>query len=199
MIGRVEKRKKDTRQRIAHAALELFAKQGIDATTIAEISEAADIGKGTFFTYFPTKEDVFTEAGSLILERIAASLQSAPFDGDASASVLLERALMPGIEWHEGNVALSRVWLTMLMRQKDALDTRDPSIEVFADVVTGIVEGGKAAGHFRADADAHAARDLLLGLYLMGIVDWHQRGATPGELKITLRRGLALVLHGLLA
>ena len=92
MIGRVEKRKQDTRQRIAHAALELFAKKGIDATTIAEISEAADIGKGTFFTYFPTKEDVFTEAGSLILERIAASLQAVPLDGDGSASVLLERA-----------------------------------------------------------------------------------------------------------
>ncbi len=199
MIGRVEKRKQDTRQRIAHAALELFATKGIDATTIAEISEAADIGKGTFFTYFPTKEDVFTEAGTLILERIMASLQEAPLDGDANASALLERALMPGIQWHQANARLSRVWLTMIMRQQGALDTRDPSIDVFAEVVAGIVEGGKATGHFRADADTAAARDLLLGLYLMGIVDWHQRGAAPGELTITIRRGLDLVLRGLRA
>lgn len=199
MIGRVEKRKQDTRQRIAHAALELFAKKGIDATTIAEISEAADIGKGTFFTYFPTKEDVFTEAGSLILERIAASLQAVPLDGDGSASFQLERALLPGIEWHEANLRLSRVWLTMILRQKDVLEVRDPSIEAFADVVTGIVESGRAAGHFRADADVRAACDLLLGLYLMGIVDWHQRGAKPGELKATMRRGLDLVLRGLRA
>ena len=141
MTGRVEKRKQDTRQRIAHAALELFAKKGIDATTIAEISEAADIGKGTFFTYFPTKEDVFVEVGTLILERIAASLQAVPLDGDGSASVLLERALLPGIEWHEANLRLSRVWLTMILRQKDVLEVRELSIEAFAAVVDDFLKG----------------------------------------------------------
>lgn len=198
-IGRVEKRKKDTRQRIAHAALELFAEQGIDATTIAEISEAADIGKGTFFTYFPTKEDVFVEVGTLILERIAASLQSAELEGATSAAAMLERALMPGIEWHESNPPLSRVSVAVMMRQKDALDVRDPSIGALAELVTGIVEAGKAGREFRADADANAAVDLLLGLYFMGILDWHQRGAQPGALKQTMRRGLALVLQGLVA
>ncbi|MCC7108282.1 MAG: TetR/AcrR family transcriptional regulator [Deltaproteobacteria bacterium] len=199
MTGRVEKRKQDTRQRIAHAALELFARKGIDATTIAEISEAADIGKGTFFTYVPSKEDVFVEVGTLILERIAASLQVAAPDAELSAAAMLERALMPGIDWHEANPPLSRLSMTVMMRQKDALDARDPSIGVLADVLVGIIESGKAAGQFRADADAQAAVDLMLGLYFMGILDWHQRGASPGALKATMSRGLALLLQGLLA
>ena len=199
MITRVEKRKKDTRQRIAHAALELFSSQGIDATTIAEISEAADIGKGTFFTYFPTKEDVFVEVGTLILERIAASLQGAEPGVDVSAALLLERALLPGIDWHEANPQLSRLSVAVMMRQKDALDARDPSIAALADVLTGLVEAGKTAGQLRADADAAAACDVLLGLYFMGILDWHQRGAVRGALTATMRRGLELVLRGLVA
>lgn len=198
-IGRVEKRKKDTRQRIAHAALELFARQGIDATTIAEISEAADIGKGTFFTYFPTKEDVFVEVGTLILERIAVALQSAELSGPASAAQLLERALLPGIEWHQANPPLSRLSVAVMMRQKDALDRRDPSLGAYAELIASIIEGGKASGELRADADTEAAVDLLIGLYLMGILDWHQRGAQPGLLERDLRRRFDLVMRGLRA
>ncbi|OGQ17588.1 MAG: hypothetical protein A2138_18450 [Deltaproteobacteria bacterium RBG_16_71_12] len=196
-ISRVERRKQDTRQRIAHAALELFAKQGIDATTIAEISEAADIGKGTFFTYFPTKEDVFVEVGTLILERIAASLQGADLAPDAPPAVLLERAIMPGVDWHEAHPALSRVSVAVMMRQPASLSARDPSIAALEGILIGIVEAGRAAGHFRADADARTAAGVLLAVYFMGIVDWHQRGAVRGVLEAQVRAALALVVQGL--
>ncbi|MBI1949419.1 MAG: TetR/AcrR family transcriptional regulator [Deltaproteobacteria bacterium] len=198
-ISRVEKRKQDTRQRIAHAALELFAKRGIDATTIAEISEAADIGKGTFFTYFPTKEDVFVEVGTLILERIGASLHAADLPADASAAHLLERAVLPGIDWHEAHPALSKVSVAVMMRQPSSLSARDPSISVLEGILVGIVEAGKAAGQFRADADARTAADVLLAVYFMGIVDWHQKGAKRGALKAQARAALDLVIKGIAA
>lgn len=198
-ISRVEKRKQDTRQRIAHAALELFAKRGIDATTIAEISEAADIGKGTFFTYFPTKEDVFVEVGTLILERIGTSLHAADVPADAPAALLLERAVLPGIDWHEAHPALSKVSVAVMMRQPSSLSARDPSITVLEDILAGIVEAGKAAGQFRASADARTAADVLLAVYFMGIVDWHQKGAKRGALKAQARAALDLVIKGIAA
>jgi len=43
---------------IQKEALRLFLEQGFEATTIEAIAEAADISPGTFFNYFPTKEDV---------------------------------------------------------------------------------------------------------------------------------------------
>jgi len=49
------------RERILAAALEIFATQGFSNTTVQEIAERAGVGKGTFYTYFPTKEDVFTD------------------------------------------------------------------------------------------------------------------------------------------
>lgn len=52
---RVERRMAATRERLTNAALVLFAKQGIYDTTVEDVTEAADVGKGTFYQHFPSK------------------------------------------------------------------------------------------------------------------------------------------------
>jgi AcrR family transcriptional regulator len=54
--GRRERRRAEVRERLFQAALTLFNERGFQATTVRAITEAADVGKGTFFNYFPTKE-----------------------------------------------------------------------------------------------------------------------------------------------
>jgi AcrR family transcriptional regulator len=68
-LGRRERHRVETRDRIFRAALELFAQRGYLETTVEDITEAADVGKGTFFNYFPTKEHVLATLGT---ERLAA-------------------------------------------------------------------------------------------------------------------------------
>jgi len=53
MSDRVSRRRARTRERIFTEAMRLFAERGFDTVTVADITEAADIGKGTFFTPFP--------------------------------------------------------------------------------------------------------------------------------------------------
>ncbi len=57
-LGLRERKKRDRRRSIEAVALSRFEKNGFDATTIDEIAAAADIAPRTFFSYFPTKEDV---------------------------------------------------------------------------------------------------------------------------------------------
>jgi AcrR family transcriptional regulator len=68
-LGRRERHRAETRERLFRAALRLFAERGYQETTVEAITEAADVGKGTFFNYFPTKEHVLATFGD---ERIAA-------------------------------------------------------------------------------------------------------------------------------
>ncbi|MFH8628263.1 TetR family transcriptional regulator [Streptomyces lydicus] len=58
MAGLRERKKEQTRQRIAATAWRLFAERGFEAVTVSEIAEAAEVAKATLFSYFPTKESL---------------------------------------------------------------------------------------------------------------------------------------------
>jgi len=56
--SRRERKKAAARTHILSTAIDLFSRHGIDAVTIDEIAAAADVGKGTIYNYFATKEDI---------------------------------------------------------------------------------------------------------------------------------------------
>ena len=65
-----ESDKRLKRQRLLSESLRLFREKGYEDTTVAEITQAAGVAKGTFFNYFPTKEDVLLALGEQTLGRM---------------------------------------------------------------------------------------------------------------------------------
>jgi TetR/AcrR family transcriptional regulator, transcriptional repressor for nem operon len=62
----------DTRQRLVEAARQLFWQQGYAQTGIAQILKAADVGSGSLYYFFPTKEDLLLA----VLEWYQANLET---------------------------------------------------------------------------------------------------------------------------
>ena len=77
-----------TRERILETSRQLFAENGFEAATTRGIAEKAEIGVGTLFNYFPTKEAI---VATLAAEAVEATLKGFAFDaaeGDSLAEEL---------------------------------------------------------------------------------------------------------------
>jgi AcrR family transcriptional regulator len=70
-IGRRERRKLETRERLLAAGRALIAEGGTDAVKINDVTERADVGFGTFYTYFESKEALIAAVVAEAMERTA--------------------------------------------------------------------------------------------------------------------------------
>jgi len=75
--SRRERRSAELRERLFRSALGLFASKGYAQTTVEDITEAADVGKGTFFNYFPSKEHILMAFAEMQLTRLEAVVREA--------------------------------------------------------------------------------------------------------------------------
>jgi AcrR family transcriptional regulator len=74
-VGRWEP---DSRGRLQEAALTLFAEQGFDQTTTAEIAAAAGLTERTFFRHFADKREVLFAGSEVLRELVVAAVAGAP-------------------------------------------------------------------------------------------------------------------------
>src|SRR5579862_666759 len=81
--GLRERKKQQTREAITRAALDRFVERGYDATTLAEIAEAAGVSTRTIFAYFPGKEDILFASFQTLRDSLTRALAERPGGRDA--------------------------------------------------------------------------------------------------------------------
>lgn len=97
--SRVERRKERTRRALLAVALELFHQKGIYWTKIEDITERADIGKGTFYQHFETKEDLLEVLLAQGLDALLARSHEAAHTSGAD-SEFLSRIIQAQLDFH---------------------------------------------------------------------------------------------------
>ncbi|MHA6757534.1 TetR/AcrR family transcriptional regulator [Streptacidiphilus sp. PAMC 29251] len=178
--------KPDARERLAVAALELFAEQGYDNTTVAQIAERAGLTRSTFFRHFADKREILT-AGQRVLSRLLAEgIDAAPADATPMAAVAagLERASgeMTAFNRQLGPLLHAAIEANQELQERNALK----SIGMAAAMVDAL-ERRNVAG-----PTAHVAAELGVLAFKLGFNRWADpaRDHDPGELATHTRAAL---------
>ncbi|ROR46564.1 TetR/AcrR family transcriptional regulator [Kitasatospora cineracea] len=145
-----ERGKARRREAILRSAYRLFAERGFDATTIADVAEAAEVSARTVTLYFPTKLDLVTSH----LEEFTGELSLALAEREAGVTTLgaLEAWLRHDLEDGEGD-ELEELWEVMI--------DRNPQLRAIANsrVTEAIQEGARIfAAEHGDDPDSFAPR-----------------------------------------
>lgn len=72
--NRMSRQRQKTRERLVRAALSVMAVKGVETATIADITEAADVGFGSFYNHFTSKEEILETATLELFDRIGAKI-----------------------------------------------------------------------------------------------------------------------------
>jgi AcrR family transcriptional regulator len=197
-LSRRERKKEETRRRIFEAAIALFRAKGFEATTVDEITEKADVGRGTFFNYFPKKEAVLAylseERLTMVQEHAAELLAGA----EPVRENLLDVYLYAASAWEQDRELSLYIFDEWLKR------AFAPTAEAemgWQRLVLSLIEKGRSTGELRAEIDATRATTILSSLYIATVFDWlfcpDEARRAAYDLRAELRARLGLVFDGL--
>lgn len=88
--ARAEAQRERRRTHILLAATALFSQRGYHATSIADVIEAAEISRGTFYLYFDSKDAVFLELMEQFIQRIMAVVEVVDPEGPEPTTRIAE-------------------------------------------------------------------------------------------------------------
>ena len=162
---RLDRRKARTRQALIDAAIRLIAEGRGERASIQEITEAADIGFGSFYNHFESKDQLFETASSEVLERWGRMIDRASAGiADPAEVFSVSLRLSARLTWTHPEVArfITGAGLDLL----DAPGGLAP--RAMRDI-----QAGQAAGQFSM-ADTEVALSAVAG-GLIGLLRMHQR------------------------
>lgn len=122
-------RRSDTRQRIQDVALELFAEQGYERTSLREIAERLAVTKAALYYHFKTKEDILVsifEDVARPIDELVEWAESRPRDLETGLAVLrryaelLDRAAPLFRFLHENQAALRELRIGDCFKQRSS-------------------------------------------------------------------------------
>lgn len=204
MSGIREKKRKRTRAAILHAALQLFSRQGYENTSIDQLARAAGVGKGTVYTYFRSKSDIFLAfcEDQLVFVHQELSRKS------LQETTLVERMLtlfMGEFSFVSRNREFGRILLRETVFPKDLTVARSRQLDnKYIDILVPMFRQAQKRGELRTDLELTLVVGHFYALYIMTVAAWYMsRLETEDDVAMAMEmlfrqamRGLAPAAYG---
>jgi AcrR family transcriptional regulator len=196
-MGRRERRAAETRLRLFRCALQLFAERGFPNVTVEDITEAADVGKGTFFNYFESKDHVMGVLAEIQLGKVREAMTLAESSKQTIYSVCHHLFLRIGEEPGR-SPDLARALISSFLASEGVRDLMHRNMSEGRKVLAQVV----AAGQKRGEIDPRLKREKvalqLQQAFLGTLLLWSLQGEVA--LEIWLKESFqhfwrAVVIH----
>jgi AcrR family transcriptional regulator len=193
--GLRERKKERTRQALEDAALDLFARQGFDHTTVDEIAAACDVSTRTFFRYFPTKEDALLGDKPEQFARVVAALEARPAAEAPLRSV--RAALVPLVDEYARDRPRMRL-RSRIIAETPSLRLHDPEARQAKEqvLVDALARRDAAAGIGPRLLELRVAVGVSGAAFRAALDTWLAEGGA-GDLRATVAAAFDQVAAGL--
>ncbi len=164
------------KENLYSAAVALFRQQGFDQTRVEEITQAAGVAKGTFFNYFPTKEDVLLYIGERHMTRLGAAMSNGAGKQAAqerSAIAALKTVLRALADSLEEDKDLVRLAVDKAMKISHLAPAAGGRFSLQGLVVL-LIRRAQRTGEIHPAVDPELVAQMLEGLYYQQLVIWCQ-------------------------
>jgi AcrR family transcriptional regulator len=163
----------DARARVLDAAVELFAQQGYDGTSVSQVIARAGVAKGGFYHHFASKETLLYEVYGDLIGRQLAAMDEIHSRGLPAAETL--RALIQDLV--ESTAASARPALVFWREMHRLGDERTAQYRRqrrrYHDAVRKLVRDAQAAGEFASVASADTVTFTIFG-YVNELPLWYR-------------------------
>ena len=182
-LSRRERKKLETYTRLYECAMELFRQQGYEQTSVEQITQLADVGKGTFYNYFQSKEAVVLEYSRRNYQELIASGREAGYS-------LQERLAHVLRNWSQFMIREKELaWVALKNREEAELD------KGLHYGIIGIISHGQRIGEINKRYDPVFLAESLQGMVLQHFLHWFVTG--EGDLEKEMEDVLNLFFEGL--
>lgn len=187
------------RERILDAAGELFARFGFRKTSIDEVAEAANVGKGTVYLVCRSKEDLFYQVVHRELRAWVAEI-GAMIDPRQPADALLVRCSLTSFQYLQDRPLVRDL---LLGNHEEMLPLWVNELEDLRAIgrrnTAEILELGVRQGRFRRDLDVATVAKILQDVHAMGLlVGFREKKPLDEQVRLATV-AVDLLLNGLLA
>jgi TetR/AcrR family transcriptional regulator, transcriptional repressor for nem operon len=180
-----------SRERIVERAAELFAERGIAATSVDEVLAAAGAGKGQFYHYFRSRDELAAAAVGFRCAQVVAGLTEAL--GGVSSLAELERALAGFVAGFEESgmpgCPIGTLAAEVAGRNEEARLQAAAGFDAWERLLAGALERIRQRGELRADAGPAMLATGLLAAIEGGMV-LSQARRDMASLRIAVDAGI---------
>jgi AcrR family transcriptional regulator len=194
-----QRRAMATRQRLYEAAMAEYGRVGLQAARVEDIVAAAGVSWGTFFHYFPTKEDVLLEASATVCRAFATAAAAGLEAGRGTETVLRQafEAMFQAAVAVAGARPLRGTMLNQVVNHPGRLTAYlGDEVPTPVRATTEVLAEGQRSGEIRADEPAEALAVIVLYAVLFSTRRSATLGRPAGSSPLS-QLALQIVLRGM--